>query len=243
MSGGVPSLAPKRSRSPDESPTFCKADIRSGCADDEDALHNAIRFNNQPTIDLLLANHADVNAIDKSGQSPVMAAAAVNETESLRKLLDAGALVNLSSRATRTTALHIAINRGNQTAAELLLSHNANVNAVDERRESPLMATMSSNPYLFNQYAFVPPTEKIRLLLRFGADVNHRCNIQGGFGSSSYVQTALNSAILSGDVGAYQELLNAGADIDDFNLIRATHRTRLHVVMLKLLEAEGIILV
>ena len=78
---------------------------------------------------LLLAKGADVKAADGFKTSALLAAAAGNDIETIRQLIDAGLDVNAVNFA-GFTPLMISASQGNLAAVRLLLAKGANVNAV-----------------------------------------------------------------------------------------------------------------
>ena len=82
----------------------------------------------------LLRNHADVNAYDKSGETPLMAFAQATHMWDptlefmLINLIQRGACVNQRNRI-HQTPLHIAVASGNMTATTALIKFGANIHA------------------------------------------------------------------------------------------------------------------
>jgi uncharacterized protein len=94
------------------------------------------------------------------------------------------------------TVLMIAVHNGHTDVAKVLLARGADVNAVDQGRRSALTFAAAAQS---NRAALV------KLLLQHGADPRHRAEMG---------ETALLSAVVSGDAECTQLLVNAGADVN-----------------------------
>ena len=104
------------------------------------------------------------------------------------------------------TPLHEAVSHGNLNVIKILLSHGANVNALNFFGDSPLHKALQSKnnqlvgvPFHASQHAIA------QLLLEHGADVNVR-----GWGHG----TPLHLASLGGFLDVSRLLIEHGADID-----------------------------
>jgi hypothetical protein len=84
----------------------------------ETPLHSAIRYGNKEIAELLIANHADVNARNRNDANPDMCG---------------------------ETPLHIAIRYGKKEIAELLLANHANVNTRKRDDDTPLLTAVSNH--------------------------------------------------------------------------------------------------
>ena len=91
----------------------------------------------------LLANGAQVNAIDAQGNSALLNAAREGEVEIARLLLKAGAYVD--GRGGTMSPLVAAALRGHTILVRLLIRNDANVNAVGENELSALMNAVKLN--------------------------------------------------------------------------------------------------
>jgi len=159
----------------------------------------------RPTAELrrlmavLVSHGANPNAWVSRGREPMLAAAARSgQLETVKALLEAGARVN-DRGATGTTALLAAAQsahkEGAAEIAKLLVPLKADVNAVDDYRQSPLIAAArSGNPAL------------VRLLLAHEADVRHRDEREYG---------PLEHAAQSGDMETVKALLAADIAVRD----------------------------
>ncbi len=97
------------------------------------ALHLAAFFNHPEAVELLLKNHADVNAVTKNQTvaphaTPLHSAAAAGNTRIVEMLLNAGALIDAKQRD-GYTALHSAVLNNNKDMVMLLLDRHANTHA------------------------------------------------------------------------------------------------------------------
>jgi ankyrin repeat protein len=81
--------------------------------------------------------NGDVNVLDSAGEFPLYSAAASGRYDEAKRLLERGA--NASMRTWyRWTALHWAAANGHAKVVELLLSYNADVNAISDTGKRPL---------------------------------------------------------------------------------------------------------
>jgi ankyrin repeat protein len=84
---------------------------------------------------LLAAPEPDVDALNETGESPLMMAALKGQVEWVRRLLERGAKVNKSG----WTPLHYAATGPNPAVVRLLLDRGAAVDAESPNRTTPLM--------------------------------------------------------------------------------------------------------
>lgn len=106
---------------------------------------------------LLLDHHADINARDKDGKTPLIRAADAGHIEIATLLVNRGADANVPDNTGRT-ALSAAAQQGSLDLVSLLLDHKA-----DPKRGSPLF---------FAVYGQTDRPDIVRLLILRGADVN-----------------------------------------------------------------------
>jgi hypothetical protein len=92
---------------------------------------------------LLASNRHLANCRDRSGGTPLHAAAVHRQAEIVEKLLAAGALANACT-TDGVTPLHIAVRRGAHAVASALLAGGANANATDRNGFTPLDYAASS---------------------------------------------------------------------------------------------------
>lgn len=95
------------------------------------------RERKREVADFLLAEGADVNAIDEFARGPLYWFASHADKEFVKKVIDRGAQVNHRDKYGRTP-LHVAAKAGHVDVAKLLLAHGAEVNPRDEDGHTPL---------------------------------------------------------------------------------------------------------
>jgi ankyrin repeat protein len=155
---------------------------------------------NPAVIRVLLAHHADVNAGDEKGLTPLMSAAIRGLTDVVRQLLGAGARVNSRDRG-GATALVWACRYGATSVGRVLLSRGANVNARDLTGRTGLLEASRGKWTSWGPRQPLPGL--VSLLLQHRADVNAH-SIDG--------VTALMDAAREGHLGVARLLLASGAD-------------------------------
>ncbi|KAF5298435.1 hypothetical protein FQR65_LT01214 [Abscondita terminalis] len=130
-------------------------------------LHTAIRNNNYEMVTILHKAGALLNIRDEQGQTPLMLACVYKNLQISKYLLKNGAPANARNELTGLTALHICVDsirdpKTFELFLELLLSHNADINA------SSFMGNI-----LF--YAIIVGNLNAAcMLIKYGADVNLR---------------------------------------------------------------------
>ncbi|KAI2464185.1 hypothetical protein F4781DRAFT_413906 [Annulohypoxylon bovei var. microspora] len=183
--GTVRLLLPRMKYS-DESLT--EALISAGANGDEAILSELIKY--------VAENHPSFPWEDQSTLIPVVSWLGLNTT--LVKLLEAGCPVDTEVPETSLTPLQYAIRRNNVGGAKLLLERRANPNHVN-----------TSNSTSLHIASFYGYTEIIRLLARYGADLNAQSDTHS---------TPLHYACLTGLPKAVEVLveLNASLDLEGF---------------------------
>jgi len=212
-------------------------------------LHIAVLHNRPDIVALLLDHKADVNARTKNGQltpldfavmqrnlamaqllvehgaelrnpGPLLVAATSGSSGIARLLLTSGADPNARDDD-GTTALDIAVHRGNREIAELLVDSGARAPAelLDDavlkgqkavleillRKNADINKRLASGSTLLHDAALKGYDDVVTLLLAHGANVDLR-NASGA--------TPLHDAALSGKAGVVALLLDHGADIN-----------------------------
>ncbi len=189
--------------------------------DKDRVLFQAINLRGPEAVKEVLANSADVNAINEYGQTALHWAADKGFTDIVQLLLENGANANAVGFC-HQTPLHDAARRGYIDIARLLLENNANIDAVDNCENTPLAWAEKDSQIETMQFLLDHGTnidvvntvlgeaarnnhiEAVKLLLANGADVNAQ---------SKYGHTALHHAARSEKRIAIAQLLLAnGAD-------------------------------
>ena len=181
----------------------------------ETALHAAVGRGHHSVIKTLLSeDQTAIHCPNSAGRRPLHEAVQVNNYNTLKLLLATGANANVQcdSRSSSLrmepfipgkfaqthcpcgfTSLHIAAMNGYHSVAELLITHNADVNAWDCNGSTPLhVASCQNMPSL------------VGLLVNSGADINAR---------SRNGSTPLHCAAACFAKGVYWPLINLGSDV------------------------------
>jgi len=169
---------------------------------------------------------ADTPIGDENAETPLMKAAREGTVEIAKLLLARGAKVNAKD-GENSTALEAAIGRDQRAMVALLLAAKADPNSVNKYMQSALSnAAAAGNleltelllqakakpelpglvltPMMFA--AFAGNGDLIRLLVRYGADVN--------YATKEYGQSALTSAITAGKPDMVALLIELGANVN-----------------------------
>lgn len=115
-------------------------------------------------LDWLLVHGLDLNAVDSDGETALMIALNVQQTEPMEWLISKGANLNIQDNEGQT-ALHLAIESEYFDRAIKLIEAGADVNAADEQGNTPLHSAINEKA-----------NQVIEILLAKGADltaVNH----------------------------------------------------------------------
>lgn len=104
------------------------------------AFRTALNNDHYDDIRFYISHGSNANEVDRSGYTHLMTAAEYGRLNSMRSLLDSRVDVNStgSGQNRDSTALHMAANAGQSDAIELLLSRNANIDALGEQQMTPL---------------------------------------------------------------------------------------------------------
>jgi ankyrin repeat protein len=132
------------------------------------------------TMELLLANKADVNAKTKGGWTVLHLAARDGNKDVVELLLTHKADVNAASDF-GITPLHLAAREGHKDVAELLLANKAKVNIKDNQGDTPLHSASFGGSYdeiIEGEVVAVVKSNKdvVELLLAKGGDINAKNN-------------------------------------------------------------------
>jgi ankyrin repeat protein len=170
-------------------------------SDGETTLHVAAKTGNEVTVRLLVANGANVMAIDNI-RSTVLHKASESGNENIVQIfLDKGVDVHALDAIGRS-ALHCAVRKDNEQTVELLLRHEADIHAVDLEGSTALHVAVSRR----NE-------QIVQLLLRHGADTHV---------ADSGNNTVLHWAAFLGSERMIQLLLDGGANAKAKNGFGAT---------------------
>ena len=172
-------------------------------------IHVAARAGNLAKVKGLIQEGTDVDATDKSGETPLFSAVLADNDNVAKFLLDEGADVNAQNKLGRTP-LHFAIRgRARMSMVELLISKGADVNTRMRRGSTALHLACAGG-----QKAIV------ELLIAKGADVNARTT-----GGPRVGRTPLHAAATGGHAHVVELLISKGADT---NIKDDSGRTVLH---------------
>lgn len=154
-------------------------------------LQFAVLKGNTRAVEKLLAKAGSVLNVPKSDGFTPLHIAAINDHREIAKLLlkQPGCDVNAPSQVNQSP-LHLAADEGYSVMAEILLDHGANVNALDDDRDTPLHITLAKESiFKTNLVAQLPALHMLlrgvdrrdyagvsRVLLNYGADVLQRNN-------------------------------------------------------------------
>ncbi|MDE3117836.1 MAG: ankyrin repeat domain-containing protein [Nitrospirota bacterium] len=195
----------------------------AGCA----TIYTAARDGDLPTVQTLVTQGADVNAVNENGSTALHVAADRGRTEVVRFLLNHGASVNIKAKS-GSTPLLLAAQSGSLETVRILLDHGAEVNVETGEGKghinwTPLTVAVEANSL-----------ELVQLLLSKGADPNlpddptiaplgHAARKNNREMASLLLEHkaragkeyALRMMALHGDVETVRLLLDQGADVND----------------------------
>eukprot|EP00039_Didymoeca_costata_P021395 m.344406 g.344406 ORF g.344406 m.344406 type:complete len:732 (-) comp24410_c0_seq1:61-2256(-) len=146
-------------------------------------------------VKMLLKHNANPNISEENGISPLLMAWGNEYTDIMKILLEHGADANQCTTEHSINALLLASSKGNETAVEMLLDYNADINHTDYQGASPLILATK-----FTQKGVM------KMLLDRGADMTLTLTSSG--------TDALITAVEEGDVEAVEMLLNRGANVN-----------------------------
>ncbi|XP_061568521.1 ankyrin repeat and SOCS box protein 16 [Cololabis saira] len=108
------------------------------------ALHDACMGCHSVCVQLLLSHGADPELLAADGSAPLHLCTSAQSFHCAELLVEAGADVNVRTRESRLTPLHVAARLGLEEHVELLLGHGADVLATNREGETPLNAACSA---------------------------------------------------------------------------------------------------
>jgi ankyrin repeat protein len=106
------------------------------------ALFRAAENGYDRVVKILIEHHANLEALDRYGRTPLFPAALKGHVEVVSTLIKANAKVNARDNERRTVINHIAAERlvnWNQTICQILIEANADLEAGDSRGTTPLI--------------------------------------------------------------------------------------------------------
>jgi uncharacterized protein len=174
-----------------------------------------------PMIRTLLDAGADPDSTNDEGQTALMVVARTGNVESARLLLRKGADLNATEQWGGQDALMWAAAQGQPGMIQLLLSKGAKVNARSTVRDWQRRVTAEGRPKDMNRGGFTPLlfaaregcVPCLKALLAGGADINL---------PDPDDVTALNMALLNRNWDAARYLIDAGADVDFWDIYGQT---------------------
>ena len=181
-------------------------------------LFEAVWNNNISEVEKALSLRANVNTVDKYGNTALIWAVSYGNTDIAKLLIEHGADINAVLGYGDYTALILACFRGNTDIAKLLLEHNADANVKDHRGMTALLHACWCGNGCINL---------IKLLLERGADVNAVDNMG---------RSALGFAYRNGYTDIVNLLLKSGADITKVN---SKYQEQLKEMVQSLKERQG----
>lgn len=173
------------------------------------ALHVAVSNGNLHMVEWLMSKSANVNS-DSPGKTPLILAATSGNLAITTRLLEAGAILNISQKIQKWTALHEAAMQGHVEICKLLLLNAAYVNARCQIERTPLHVAVASG--------HIDPAV---LLISQNAEVN-ACDKNGN--------TALHFAVSNNRLSIVKILIENGADL---NCKNDKNQTALGIAMTK----------
>jgi len=140
------------------------------------ALHWAAKNGSKDIVACLLENNADINALNKFHQSPIMLAGRYGHCDVVEVLLKHGCELDRRDRNGRNV-LMMAARNGHVLVVQALLGENVSVNLVDLRGKTALI--------LMAENAILKTIRGLKLLLQHGADA--RIDDDDGFCALDYL--------------------------------------------------------
>ena len=154
------------------------------------SLFEAVRKGDIDHVKKLIAEGADVNALDGLLNTPLCNTVGTGQMELVQLLVEAGADVNAGS----WSPLYTAVDEDNVAIAEYLIAHGADMNGDDYWTVLMEAFTCSGR-------------KMIELLIAKGADINVKSDSLGGW-------TALHSAVAKGYKDIAELLITKGVDVN-----------------------------
>jgi ankyrin repeat protein len=177
--------------------------------DGETPLQDALRWEDNVVVKLLISNGANVDAKDKNGKRPLHLAKGRYQIE---MLLENGANINAQDNE-GCSPLHGAAFLGKLSIVEALVENGADINFEDNTGETPvhkvlLFVEVHDKPYTSGMPSSIPPSSEYNKVLQYlllnGANPNHR-DLEG--------KTPLQKAVSYRNQIQVKLLVDAGAEI------------------------------
>ena len=177
-----------------------KVDPNSVDGDGDHLLMNAVMYSSLDCMQLLIEKGSNVNAKNKIEETALMWS--VHDLAKMKLLIQHGADVNAKAKTGNTPLLIASVGHGKYDAVKLLIDKEADVRAVNNRKENALIRAS-----LFGD------TATVSLLLSKGLDIN---------ALSMDSTTALINAVLNFNKPVIFQLLEKGADPDKLSFFGLT---------------------
>jgi len=177
-----------------------KVDPNSVDEDGDHLLMNAVMYSSLDCMQLLIEKGSNVNAKNKIEETALMWS--VHDLAKMKLLIQHGADVNAKAKTGNTPLLIASVGHGKYDAVKLLIDKEADVRAVNNRKENALIRAS-----LFGD------TATVSLLLSKGLDIN---------ALSMDSTTALINAVLNFNKPVIFQLLEKGADPDKLSFFGLT---------------------
>lgn len=202
-----------------KNPHFQALDINERDEDGFTPLH--LTCQEEEYVGYLLANGADPTIKSNNGMSPLHCAAKAGEACTVYLLIAQYRSLSILSREINElgdgkTPLHYACQSGSQSTVSVLLSAGAGVNIMDEDGLAPLhvLSRFIPNKPEFDYNPMISRTpEIVRLLLRYGADVEARTTSSSPTVQDTERLTALDLAVQAKRWELVRELMRCGARV------------------------------
>lgn len=200
-------------------------------------LQVAAHQGHQALVDYLLANNANVNIVDKEGDSVLHYAAFGNQPEIMRTLLQQRANINILN-ASHCTALHISAHKKPPHCVKVLLEFSADVNLQDSYGDTALHDAIGKENTEVVELLCNVPTLDLTIRNKRGFNCLHHASLKGNVIAARRILqlarqlvdvkkddgfSALHLAALNGHSTVCEVLVTEGqADVDIRNDRRQT---------------------